>query len=179
MSKLYFYRTNSEIDQEVRDYIIDANLDRTTMQGGQGSLNALSNLRKSKVKWIPTNHWIAGMMSHYIHAANTEIFQYDLTYWESDIQYTIYDEGDRYGWHVDTTQNLEIQRKLSISLCLSSPDEYEGGEFQILCGRTRHTIKMEIGDVIVFPSDTWHRVKNVRSGQRISLVGWYTGPRFR
>jgi PKHD-type hydroxylase len=177
MSKLFFYKTNCELGFDFRDIIkTKINSLTTAVQGS----DALPNkVRKSKVTWIPTNHWISGLLSHYIHDANHHLYQYDITHWESDIQYTVYDFGDKYGWHVDTTDNIINPRKLSISLCLSSIDEYDGGEFQILTGRTVNTIKMNLGDVLVFPSDCWHRVKKVKSGQRISLVGWYTGPRFK
>ena len=41
------------------------------------------------------------------------------------------------------------------------------------------TFKPQMGDAIIFPSTTRHRVRPLKSGKRISLVGWYGGPAFR
>jgi len=144
-------------------------------------------IRSSKQLWIATDHWISGMMSHFIHCANNSYFKYDLVQWSERIQYTVYDGKDsHYFWHKDFTRSpylhngVELVRKLSISLCLSSNDDYEGGEFQIMHGhKDMKTIKFNIGDVIVFSSDAVHRVRPLKSGKRISLVGWFAGPKFK
>ena len=59
--------------------------------------------RKSKHQWIPTDHWISGMMAHFIHSANEAYFHYDLAHWSGQIQYTVYD-GE--GTHYDCTQTF-------------------------------------------------------------------------
>jgi len=150
-----------------------------------GSFNPKARL--SKQTWIATDHWIAGMMSHFIHCANNSLFEYDLCQWSDQIQYTVYDgKNSHYSWHQDSTlsnykyQGKQLIRKLSISLCLSSKDDYEGGEFQIMHGpKQMQTLKLDIGDVVVFPSDSSHRIRPLKSGKRISLVGWFAGPKFK
>ena len=139
------------------------------------------NVRSSQVQWMNTDSWIAGMMQSWIHYANMNAFQYDLSSWSEKIQYTVYNKGDRYGWHSDTPigPGNDFQRKLSISLCLSSKDDYEGGELQVKLADSVQNIKMDCGDVLVFPSDTMHRVRTITAGTRITLVGWFGGPRFR
>ena len=145
-------------------------------------------VRKSQHLWIPTDDWISGMMAHFIHCANNTMYNYDIIQWADRIQYTVYDGKDSYyHWHEDTMssaftciQNLKLIRKLSISLCLSPKDDYEGGEFQVMLGANdMQSIKLDMGDVIVFPSDASHRVRKLKSGKRISLVGWFAGPPFR
>jgi len=152
------------------------------LQDSQSTID--SDIRKSKNFWIPTDHWVAGMMAHFINCANLNLFNYDLTSWHDQIQFTVYEgKGSHYAWHSDFTTeqyNPGIIRKLSISLCLSSKDDYEGGEFQLMSGpRNMKTISMDVGDVIIFPSDIIHRVRRLKSGKRVSLVGWYGGPAFR
>ena len=52
-------------------------------------------IRNSKNAWIPTEHWIGGLIWYYIQKANRENFLYDL--WDIDggsIQYTNYEPGD-------------------------------------------------------------------------------------
>ena len=56
---------------------------------------------------------------------------------------------------------------------LSSKDDYEGGEFQVMMGNKMFSYKMDVGEAIVFPSDCLHRVRPLKSGKRVSLVGWY------
>ena len=145
--------------------------------------SSIEDYRKCKVQWIATDHWVSGMLSHFVECANLNSFQYDLDAWASRIQYTVYDNpGCKYDWHIDNCVSdfhPEKVRKLSISLCLSSKDEYEGGEFQILMGRSMKSFKMDCGDAIIFPSDCTHRVRPLKSGKRISLVGWMGGPKFK
>jgi PKHD-type hydroxylase len=64
-------------------------------------------------------------------------------------------------------------------LQLSDPDEYEGGNLEILSSREPTVIEKKKGLVSVFPSYILHRVTPVTSGVRKTLVVWTTGPKFR
>lgn len=160
--------------------------------------------RNSKHTWIPTHNWIGGFLWHYIDRANRENFLYDLKNIDSEsIQYTIYNQGDYYGWHTDgglttlykpqfignstdgtsedfVNQNKELVRKLSFSLQLSSPEEYEGGELELVDEEGKHYLAPKTqGCFILFDSRTRHRVLEVTKGTRKSLVGWVVGPRWK
>ena len=139
-------------------------------------------IRVSNIHWLNTDHWVAGMMAHFINKANISIFEYDLHAWADKIQYTVYDgHGTKYTWHNDhqpSTYYKNMWRKLSISLCLSS--DYEGGELQVMTYQNcMETYKLKCGDAVIFSSDAMHRVRPIRSGKRISLVGWMAGPKFK
>ena len=126
------------------------------------------------------------------------------------IQYTKYGVGDYYNWHQDsglntyyepikTEQavegsldnndeflinsvkiNCEIIRKLSFSIQLSDPDDYEGGNLQLMDeNRKSYIAPRQRGSIILFDSRTPHRVQKVRSGERKSIVGWVVGPRWK
>ena len=162
-------------------------------------------IRNSKNSWVDTSHWVGGLIWHYVMRANRENFLYDITCVDSEsIQYTSYSEGEYYNWHVDsdidsyykpefihesgkfdTMQdasyvNNEYVRKLSFIVQLSDPDEYKGGEVQLLDNTSKSYFIPKIkGTVAIFDSRTRHRVKKVRSGNRKSLVGWVVGPRFK
>jgi PKHD-type hydroxylase len=140
-------------------------------------------VRSSSNRWIYTDSWIAGMMSHFILCANKSYFDFDLEGWNDQIQFTVYDSpGDHYNWHIDVMKKPKkyFIRKLSIVMCLSSKNDYGGGELQLFHPTKKcKTFKLDAGDVIIFPSIVSHRVKPVTSGRRISLVGWYGGPPFR
>ena len=162
--------------------------------------------RNSQNAWIPTAHWVGGFMWHYIMRANRENFLYDLRCIDGEsMQYTRYEEGQYYGWHNDAglqtqykpvsvsnrvtgehtmqdfvNENCEMVRKLSFAMQLSDPDDYEGGNVQLLdeagnsyiCPRQR-------GCVVLFDSRTQHRVHKVTKGTRKSIVGWTVGPRWK
>ena len=161
-------------------------------------------IRNSKNAWIPTEHWIGGWIWYYIQKANRENFLYDL--WDIDggsIQYTHYEPGDYYTWHVDgditssvkpnikpgsgvnisedqVLQKGECVRKLSFSLQLSDAKDYKGGEVEFInSAGERYFAPKQKGTLIVFDSRTKHRVRTVKSGLRKSLVGWVVGPRWK
>jgi PKHD-type hydroxylase len=127
------------------------------------------------------------MMKHFVEVANNNYFKYDLVKFSDKIQYTVYDEkNSHYSWHTDITEACYSEydnhvRKLSISLILSDPSEYEGGEFQIMHmgDKKMTTLKPPMGTAIIFSSTTRHRVRPIKSGKRISLVAWMGGPSFR
>lgn len=186
VNNYYFIKT--AIDSSVVDVIKNQLKDITLQQGlvynkDDDEEESIAKVRKSKIAWIDPESWISGMMAHFVHSANRKLFQYDLIDWANAIQYTVYDEyKSHYQWHSDiSTSDNGLTRKLSISLCLSSVDEYEGGEFDIMPCLTEKpkSYKLDVGDAIIFSSDTMHRVKPVKSGKRISLVGWFGGPMFK
>ena len=192
-------KTFFENDQQLQDSRI-----------GGGFNNGLDgDVRKGKNAWIPDTHWISGFLWHYVMKANKENFLYDLTGIDGgNLQYTIYNEGNHYTWHQDAgissytnpaapnngqnradpniliqdfaTENIEQIRKLSFSLQLSEPDEYEGGQFQLLDEQNRSYIApRQRGTLILFDSRAMHRVRKVTKGTRKSIVGWCVGPRWR
>ena len=116
-------------------------------------------------------------------------WNYDIECMES-IQLTHYFEHDFYDWHVDKLpkhiikNDVSYNRKISATVWLNDPEEYEGGEFDIEIKGPREdirydTLKLPKGSIVIFPSDRWHRVRPVTSGVRKSLVLWFQGPSFR
>ena len=160
--------------------------------------------RASKNSWIPTTHWVGGFVWHYIERANRENFLYDIRNIDSEtMQFTQYDVGEFYGWHNDAgisshykpvsvgnhsegraqdfvNENLELVRKLSFVIQLSNPEDYEGGNLQLLSeDGKKYFAPRQRGTIIIFDSRTQHRVLKVTEGRRKSLVGWIVGPRWK
>lgn len=81
-----------------------------------------------------------------------------------------YTPGGKYDFHCD--EGVGIRRTLSVISCLSSKQNYEGGELEFLCGPK---LKLDRGDVVLFPSNFVykHRVCPVESGIRYSIVTWF------
>jgi PKHD-type hydroxylase len=74
---------------------------------------------------------------------------------------------------------MVIPRKLSISLMLSDPSEYTGGDFEIMTGKSPTQVLQPKGRAIAFPSYMMHRVTPIITGVRRSLVVWVLGPKFK
>tara|TARA_B100001250_G_scaffold172535_1_gene148540 strand:+ start:2331 stop:2924 length:594 start_codon:yes stop_codon:yes gene_type:complete len=172
------------------DSIIDhcSNLTYETAQTGNHTEKneELKKWRNTDVAWIAWDEWIAGIIHNQMILANNAYFNYDLTQFDSKIQVTVYngEENQHYNWHVDNGTNVlndpEQERKLSCSLVLNDPDEYEGGEIQFHYHNAFYqSIKPPKGTAIIFPAWLPHRVRPVRKGKRTSLVAWMRGPFFK
>jgi PKHD-type hydroxylase len=182
---LNHYFIPSQMSKEVCNSIIADFFDKNYLEKSTVSTENKVNLkiRSSSNRWLYTDSWVAGMLAHFILSANKSYYDFDLEGWNEQIQFTVYDApGDHYSWHIDILKNSKkhLARKLSIVMCLSSKEDYMGGELQLFHPtRKVKTFKLDAGDVIIFPSIVSHRVKPVTSGRRISLVGWYGGLPFR
>jgi PKHD-type hydroxylase len=97
---------------------------------------------------------------------------------DSDVSSLYLPSGNK---EIDTLKtSSESIRKLSISVQLSDPSDYEGGELQIMDASSKvYTVPKEKGTVVVFDSRSVHRVRRIKSGERKSLVGWVVGPRWK
>ena len=100
--------------------------------------------------------------------------------WEAeDLQFAVYNKGDYYGWHRDWDPTND--RVLSVTVELSKPSDYEGGELYFDYayyqeqGVFYEPLEKAQGTVIVFPSNELHEVDKVTKGTRYSLVQWFKG----
>jgi len=167
--------------------VIDSFVDETnTFETSQANIkdNVLeTETRSSNICWVSPSHWMAGFCNHYIQQANQFNFKYDLVKTpDRPLQYTVYNEGEHYNWHVDTIDEIETDliRKLSFTIQLSDPEDYSGGELQFLDdGNHTFFAPKERGTIIIFDSRLRHRVRKVKSGSRKSVVGWIEGPAWR
>ena len=158
----------------------DKNISEATIQDGDKSN------RKSKVSWLDDNTLKTSLIN-LITIANTESnWNFDITEFEP-LQYTIYNKGDHYDWHIDThakPYDNGLIRKLSFTMCLT--DDYEGGEIELsqphpISSKTQYFKLDKVfkrGTMIIFPSHVWHKVHEVTKGTRKVLVGWVVGKQF-
>ena len=157
--------------------------DTTSLDEGV-AVNSSTGLRKSKIGWIdhsnPDLEWVYRKLTDLTINVNTNFFNYDLVSLES-LQLSEYDEfyEGKYGKHVDYGFDSLINRKLSFSLQLSDPQEYEGGDLILHHSSNPATMSKEKGTLVFFPSFLLHEVTEITKGKRRSLVGWVNGPQFR
>lgn len=85
-------------------------------------------------------------------------------------------DGGGYGTHIDnafiTADGEKLRTDLSFTLFLSDPTTYVGGELEIEQAGQTHSLKPNIGDLVLYPSTRLHRVNPVRGGTRLACVGW-------
>jgi PKHD-type hydroxylase len=87
-----------------------------------------------------------------------------------------YEAGMSYGNHVDSpimNPAGEFKRTdLSITVFLSDPATYEGGELVLETNTGAVAVKLGAGDAVVYPSYWLHRVEPVTAGVRFAAVAW-------
>lgn len=149
-----------------------------------GQLEAAEPIRVTRLAWIPNNaetNWIYDRLWRIGYHLNAKTWRFDLTAIAEKLQYTIYetDEGGHYDWHTDTVITAPMPRKLSLSLQLSDPADYDGCALEVRANNNIDIAPIERGAVIAFPSYVLHRVTPIARGRRASLVSWITGPLLR
>jgi PKHD-type hydroxylase len=139
--------------------------------------------RITRVAWLERNEETAALYERIIQVVrrlNSEVFQFDITGMEN-IQYTVYHgtEGGHYHWHIDHGPHNLKPRKISLSIQLTDPSQYQGCDLQFQVSKSIGVAPKTRGAVIAFPSFFLHRVTPILSGTRKALVVWATGPEFR
>lgn len=92
--------------------------------------------------------------------------------------FNCYQGGQSFGVHVDNAIRqvpgtpVKVRTDVSITLFLSEPDEYDGGELIIEDTYGSHKVKLNAGDLVLYPSSSLHRVSQVTRGQRLASFFW-------
>ena len=176
----YVYWDQMFTDDELKQ-VIDycetlEKMDGTTV-GKNGEQIVSNEARVSTIAWAnpkEENQWIFDRFLWVADRLNERFYEFDL---------------NGFDYHMDTIMGLDKPiemaetRKLSMSLILSDPDEYEGGDFYIQTGSPDQDklLKMEQkkGRCLAFPSFMIHGVAPVTKGTRRSIVVWVEGPKFK
>jgi PKHD-type hydroxylase len=174
---------NGFTDEELRE-IIKIGESNEKVSATVGKEDVDTDYRTTEVSWIPhtqETEWIYGRISYIIQNLNGQFYGFDIHGICESLQFSVYtgNANGHYDWHQDCGAPTSTPRKLSLVLQLSDPDEYEGGNLEILSSREPTVIEKKKGLVSVFPSYILHRVTPVTSGVRKTLVVWTTGPKFR
>jgi len=86
---------------------------------------------------------------------------------------TKYEPGMQYGEHVDVPlvrSNPPLRSDLSMTIFISDPDSYDGGELIIRAADKEIKIKEAAGQAIIYPSTYYHRVAPVTRGTRVVAI---------
>lgn len=167
---------------EIENYV-PKSIEATVGQGLK-----IDRIRSCKVGWINSKE-VKSKISKIVKILGNDVFGYDM--FEEGIepiQYTTYSydknsaHQDHYTWHMDSSFEDfgGTDRKLSFSLQLSEPEEYDGCDLEFFeAKRLEKSVFRAKGTLVIFPSFMYHRVTPIERGVRKVLVGWVRGPKFK
>jgi PKHD-type hydroxylase len=153
---------------------------------GKAGDNKRSGIDKKKritmVSWLPFNlaKPMYKIIERWMLNTNANRFGFDDMQITERGQYTEYTKGGFYDWHVDSSFEMSATppvRKISMTLLLSDPKDFKGGEFEIITDK--QPIKLQRGYAVFFASFISHQVKPIIKGNRKSLVMWFGGAPFK
>lgn len=172
---------NPEECQKIINMSGSADLKEGGLGGGTDAHFIDPTVRSSRRGFLnkrPDTAWIYEKISDAVAYMN-QFYQFHIDEVEG-VQLAQYPVGGHYRWHSDIGSGAPSRRKLSLSIQLSDPSSYTGGELEF------STIKLDNnedlrrqGAAIIFPSYLTHRVAVVTKGVRWSLVAWILGQPFR
>ena len=138
--------------------------------------------RVTTISWVPFKEMepMYVDLNNFIQKANLNHFGFDDIKITEPAQFTEYPQGGFYDWHMDCDTNMAHEppvRKISMTLLLNDPSEFEGGDLELMAPGKFAELKQ--GHAIIFASFLNHRVNPVTRGVRQSLVVWFGGKPFR
>ena len=89
-----------------------------------------------------------------------------------------YGVGQHFGVHVDNAvrgdhfTGTRIRTDLSVTLFLSDPEEYDGGELIVEDYYGSHRVKLPSGHLVLYPASSLHTVTAVTRGVRVASFFW-------
>jgi PKHD-type hydroxylase len=131
--------------------------------------------------YVPTGHPIERHIVGAMVSTNRAYYHYDL-YGTFEVQLLKYTSGGHYNWHCDydDTRKPYGVRKISMSMQLSDPNDYTGGELELVdWGNRKITMGKDVGTVMIFDSRVPHKVTPIIEGVRYAIVSWAHGPALR
>jgi len=151
----------------------------TTTEGGTYD----TKKRITTISWIPFKvlPQMYKIVERTMLSVNNNHFGYEGMQLTEPGQFTEYPKGGFYDWHMDADVNCAKEppvRKLSMTILLSHPSEFEGGALEFMTERNTPP-DLKQGQAVFFCSLIRHRVNKVKKGVRRSLVMWFGGPPFK
>jgi PKHD-type hydroxylase len=90
----------------------------------------------------------------------------------SQVYFLKYTKGMHYGYHIDEYPIAGVNAHYSMTCFLNSPSEYDGGELVLKVGSREIQYKLGPGKAVIYPTGIWHKVNEVKFGERNVFVCW-------
>ena len=142
-----------------------------------------TKMRVTTISWIPFKALpdMYRIIERTMKQVNGNHFGYEGMQITETAQFTEYPKGGFYDWHMDADVsgiNEPPVRKISMTILLSNPSEFEGGDLEFMSEGNKPPQLIQ-GQAIFFCSLLRHRVAKVKKGIRRSLVMWFGGTPFK
>jgi PKHD-type hydroxylase len=180
---LFFERKNFLSQDEINTILrLKTDQHKSIVHLNERQVDVDSKIRSSYTSWINLEN-----CPNVLYKINSLVDEINNTHWRFKINYlgessivSYLDKKDNYGWHIDWSSNLSsCNRKISVLIQLSDPNNYKGCNLQIKISKFRNfTFSTELGSILIFPSFLLHRATKLISGERDVLVLWYHGDSF-
>jgi PKHD-type hydroxylase len=157
-------------------------MDSSDWEDGRSTAGAQSAMVKRNEQ-LPPDSEVARKLGHRIISAMTASPRFLAAAIPQQIfpplfnRYTA-DAGHHFGIHVDNAvrgdklTGLRIRTDLSVTLFLSEPEEYDGGELVVEDLYGSHEVKLPAGDLVLYPASSLHMVTPVTRGVRVASFFW-------
>ena len=171
--------SNEEVDRIVKLWDVSLVQDAEVSSGAESIVR--NDLRQAEVMFIKSSdhQWIYDRIWNAAVSANNRYYHFDLSGFQCELQLMNYGQDHFFNWHMDFGDGIGLTRKLSVSVQMSSEQDYQGGDFQFMINEEQLSAPKAKGTAIVFPSFVQHRVTPITSGFRKSLVALIEGPPFK
>lgn len=177
----YYYFSNTFSPEEL-EKIRELGERTQKEKGGVTEEGVITDTRISEIGWIGMEQeaiWLYDKIADLVIEANTAMWNLDVSGYHDHFQYTTYyGGGGHYDWHTDVGPGM-ANRKISVVLQLSNPEDYTGGDLELNGGGGIIRPPKDLNTLVIFPSFVLHRVTPVLTGTRKSLVIWLSGPPLR
>ena len=139
----------------------------STIHTGTGEI-VDDTVRNNKLAWLDHEDkgiaWFKDKIEDAVLNINNLKYKFDISL-SQKLQFTKYAYDEFYSWHLDTgTKAPSNTRKLSVTVQLSDPKNYGGGELVLLTnGNLYHTLNLKRGQAVIFASYVPHMVTPVEA----------------
>ena len=140
-----------------------------------GETNQGLNKSVKYCKTVDLNHQSYVNFYNYLHSifSKKTIFNTKFSFKDITIPYPVrYSEGMFYDYHIDELEIGNLRTDYSMTLFLSDPEEYEGGELILNQGDFKTPVKLSAGKAIIYDTGIVHKVNTVTSGNRDVILFW-------
>ena len=89
-----------------------------------------------------------------------------------------YGEGMSFGAHVDGSVRIhphngrKLRTDISATLFLADQQDYDGGELEVEDTYGAHSVKLDAGDMVIYPATSLHQVTSITRGTRLACFFW-------
>jgi predicted 2-oxoglutarate/Fe(II)-dependent dioxygenase YbiX len=137
---------------------------------GHGSVDL--SVRKTQVRSLKPEGQIFEKVQKVFVQKSSEIWKVSSDFEYEKLNYSRYQKGDFFTWHVDGMDDgFNYRRFFTMVLFLSKSGSYTGGEFEVKNWTNQiFQIDQQPGSLLIFPSGVPHQVKEIKSGVREALV---------